>query len=128
MPTGMPRASWRTRRIRDKHSTQPDATESMIMNRSTIGTLIRPALAAAGLAATVALAGCGTGPATRHPAGPSRPQYSYYRSMMSRYHSGMMMGGPGGSMMGAAGFRWMTGGSGVPGWMHGGRLPGYMMG
>jgi len=48
--------------------------------------------------------------------------------MMSRYHTGMMMGGPGGSMMSAAGFRWMTGGSGVPGWMHGGRLPGYMMG
>ena len=40
----------------------------------------------------------------------------------------MMGGGPGGSMMGAAGYRWMTGINGVPGWMHGGRLPGYMMG
>src|SRR5215471_9490211 len=111
MPTGTPRTSWRTRRIRDRHSTQPDATESMIMNNN-IATLIRSALAAAGVAATAALAGCGTGPTTRHPAAPSSPQYSYYRSMMNRYHSGMMMGGPSGSMMGAAGFRWMTGGNG----------------
>jgi hypothetical protein len=36
--------------------------------------------------------------------------------------------GPGSWMMGADGYRWMTGISGVPGWMYGGRLPGYMMG
>ena len=53
--------------------------------------------------------------------------YRYYRYMMGHY-GGMMGGGPGGRMMGGAGYRWMTGINGIPGWMHGGRLPGYMMG
>jgi rusticyanin len=103
------------------------------MSRSTIGSLIRPAMvavAATGLAAATALAGCGTGTSPRHPAGAPNPQYKYYRSMMGHYHGDSMMGSsPGSSMMGNAGYRWMTGaGGGIPGWMHGGRLPGYMMG
>lgn len=101
------------------------------MRLSTIRTLARPAalavVAAAGLAA--ALAGCSSGTAAHHHASAQSPQYNYYRSMMGRYHGGMMMGGgPGSWMMGAGGYRWMMGIGGVPGWMHGGRLPGYMMG
>lgn len=102
------------------------------MERGTMNTLIRAAavvaVTATGLAGA-AVAGCGTGAAARHTAAASNPTYNYYRSMMSRYHGGMMMGGgPGHWMMGAGGYRWMTGVGGVPGWMHGGRLPGYMMG
>jgi rusticyanin len=103
------------------------------MWRSAVTSLIRPAIvvaAAAGLTASTALAGCGTGTVPRSQARPSNPQYQYYRSMMGQYHGGSMMGGSSGrSMMGNAGYRWMTGaGGGVPGWMHGGRLPGYMTG
>lgn len=102
------------------------------MDGSAIRTLIRPAaitaVAAAGLAAATALAACGTSAAPHRVAG-SDSQYTYYRSMMGRYHGGMMMGGgPGRWMMGARGYRWMMGVGGIPGWMHGGRLPGYMMG
>lgn len=102
-----------------------------IMRRSAIKTPIRPATAAAmlGIAAAIALAGCATSTAAHHQAATQNPQYTYYRSMMSRYHGGMMMGGgPGSWMMGAGGYRWMMGVGGIPGWMHGGRLPGYMMG
>ena len=103
------------------------------MMRSTMripsGLAAAGAVAAAGLAVSVALAACGTGTVTRHPAAGPSPQYNYYRTMMSRYHGGMMMGGgPGRWMMGTGGYRWMTGAGGVPGWMHGRRLPGYMMG
>ena len=102
------------------------------MERGTIRTLTRPAAVAVvtvvGLA-VAAVAGCGSGTTAHHPRTLSNPMYKYYRSMMGRYHGGMMMGGgPGRWMMGAAGYRWMTGIDGVPGWMHGGRLPGYMMG
>jgi hypothetical protein len=31
-------------------------------------------------------------------------------------------------MMSQAGYAWMTGGAGAPGWMRGGTLPGFMMG
>jgi hypothetical protein len=102
------------------------------MKRNRIGSLIRAATvpAAAGLAAVIALAGCGTGsPSRHHQAGAKSSQYRYYLSMMGRYRSGSMMGGgPGGWMMSAGGYRWMTGARGIPGWMHGGRFPGYMMG
>lgn len=101
------------------------------MDLSVIRPLTRPAAAAAAAAAAVAVAvaGCAAGTTTRHQAPASSQQYSYYRSMMGRYHGGMMMGGgPGRWMMGSGGYRWMTGAGGVPGWMHGGRLPGYMMG
>jgi rusticyanin len=97
------------------------------MERGTITRLIPAALAATGLAATVAIASCGPGTGMRHPAAPSGSQYNYYRSMMSRYRGGMVGGSPGSRMMGAGGYWWMTGGHGVPGWMHGERLPGYMM-
>jgi rusticyanin len=107
------------------------------MKRITIMKRIRPAAirtagaglaTAVGLAAAIGLAACASGTAVRHPTAEPSPLYSYYRSMMSRYHGHMMMGGPGNEMMGGAGYRWMTGAGGVPGWMHGGRLPGYMMG
>src|SRR5262245_36713881 len=102
------------------------------MERGTIRTLTHPAAVAAvavvGLAAA-AITGCGSGTTAHRSGALSNPMYKYYRSMMGRYHGGMMMGGgPGRSMMGAAGYRWMTGIDGVPGWMHGRRLPGYMMG
>ena len=59
-----------------------------------------------------------------------RPDYSWYRSMMSGSYGGMMMGGgsAGGWMMSEAGYQWMTGGVSAPGWMTGGTLPGPMMG
>jgi len=102
------------------------------MERGKIRTLIRQATAAAVVAvglAAAAIAGCGSGTTAQHRGTVSNPMYRYYRSMMGRYHGGMMMGGgPGRWMTGAAGYRWMTGVDGVPGWMHGGRLPGYMMG
>jgi hypothetical protein len=66
------------------------------MRRGTItaftGAAAVVAVAAAGLTAA-AVAGCGTGTAARHSAAGSSPAYKYYRSMMSRYHGGMMMGG-----------------------------------
>jgi hypothetical protein len=81
------------------------------MDGSAIRTLIRPAamaaVTAAGLAAATALAASGTSAAPHRVAG-SDPQYTYYRSMMGRYHGGMMMGGgPGRWMMGADGYRWI---------------------
>jgi rusticyanin len=49
--------------------------------------------------------------------------------MMGRYFGGSMMGGgSSGWMMSPAGYRWMTGITGVPGWMRGGRFPAFMMG
>jgi rusticyanin len=59
-----------------------------------------------------------------------RTGYSWYRSMMGRYYgSGTMMGGRSWqAMMGATGYRWMTGGADAPGWMRGGSLPGAMTG
>lgn len=70
------------------------------------------------------LAGCGTSAnAPRSPAATtSGPAWSYYRSMMGRFHGGPMMGGTG-----AAGYRWMMGGATAPAWMRGHALPGYMM-
>jgi hypothetical protein len=50
------------------------------------------------------------------------PPYSYYRSMLSRYHGG----GPG-SMMGG-GYGWMFGGAGAPAWMRGAQLPAAVLG
>jgi rusticyanin len=50
--------------------------------------------------------------------------------MMSGYYGsgGGMMGGPAdGRMMSQAGYQWMTGAAGVPGWMRGGTLPSAMM-
>ena len=102
---------------------------STIMKHRAVSGLTRPAAVAAAVASiAAALAGCGAGTtAVRHSSAPN-PQYTYYRSMMGRYHGGMMMGGPSRWMMGSDGYRWMMGTAGVPGWMHGGRLPGYMMG
>jgi rusticyanin len=91
-------------------------------------------VAAAGLGAGIATAVAGPGgPATTTTvaAPPGSPGYSYYRSMMSSYYGGSsMMGGSGGyqSMMNAAGYRWMFGGTTAPGWMRGASLPGWMMG
>jgi rusticyanin len=92
-------------------------------------------------AAVIAVAGLGTGAAIAASGSPGRPAaasasagpgYSWYRSMMTgHYGSG---GGPGmmgnsstGWMMSQAGYRWMTGGAGSPGWMTG-ALPPAMMG
>jgi rusticyanin len=49
---------------------------------------------------------------------------------MGRYFGGgsMMGGGSYSRMMGPAGYRWMTGSNGVPGWMRGGHFPAFMMG
>ena len=54
------------------------------------------------------------------------PGYAWYQSMMSGYYGGgggMMGGSPAGWMMSQAGYQWMTGGTGAPGWMRGGTLP-----
>jgi len=50
--------------------------------------------------------------------------------MMSGYYGGPpMMGGPSsGWMMSQAGYQWMTGGTGAPGWTRGGTLPSSIMG
>ena len=50
--------------------------------------------------------------------------------MMSGFYGGptMMGGSSSGWMMSEAGYQWMTGGTGAPGWMRGGTLPGSMMG
>lgn len=70
------------------------------------------------------------GPAT--PAVYSAPGYSWYRSMMGGYDGkgdGMMTGWPSSRWMTSrAGYQWMTGGSGAPGWMTGGALPSAMRG
>jgi rusticyanin len=113
------------------------------MMRSPVRTLAAAAaVAATGLATAAAMVACGTTapPASTSSTGPaSTPySYSYYRSMMRGYYGSSMMGG--GSMMGGSGsfgsrgwmmsttgYRWMTGAGGVPGWMHGGRLPHFMM-
>jgi rusticyanin len=63
------------------------------------------------------------------PAASASPGYSWYRSLMSGYYGGMMMGGgSAGGWMSEAGYQWMTGGTSAPGWMRGGTLPGPMMG
>lgn len=99
------------------------------MKRRMIKTRAGAAAAAAGLAAAITLAGCGSAATAPRQAAGHDGQYAYFRTMMGRYHGGMMGGGTAGWMMGSAGFRWMTGtGGGIPGWMHGGRFPGYMMG
>jgi rusticyanin len=110
------------------------------MMRSQIKTLaIAAALAMAGLGATAAITACGTsGQASGATAPASAPAgsqggagsaYSHYRSMMGRYFGGSMMGGgSSGWMMSPAGYRWMTGSNGVPGWMRGGHFPAFMMG
>lgn len=102
------------------------------MERNTVRTLIGPATVAAvaafALAAATALASCAAGTSTHRPASAPSVQYSYYRSMMARYHGSMMGSGLGSWMMGMSGYQWMTGMHGIPGWMHGGRLPSYMMG
>ncbi len=102
------------------------------------------ALAAAGLGTGVAVAAAGspgqpaaaTSPAASSGAAASSaaytaPGYSWYQSMMGGYYGtggGMMMGGPADGWMSQAGYQWMTGGTGAPGWMRGGTLPGFMMG
>jgi rusticyanin len=109
------------------------------MMRSQIKTLAIVVALAAGLGTVVAITACGTSGQTSSaaasaglPAGTqarSQDSYSYYRSMMGRYFGGSMMGGGSSSwMMSRAGYRWMTGIAGVPGWMRGGRFPGFMMG
>jgi rusticyanin len=92
-------------------------------------------IAAAGLGTGVAIATSNSpgqpaaATASASAAAASGPGYSWYRSMMSGYYGGTMMGGsPDGWMMSAAGYQWMTGGASAPGWMHGGTLPGSMMG
>lgn len=91
-------------------------------------------IAAGGLAAGVTVAAGGfpgqpaaSGVAAGH-AAYSGPGYSWYRSMMGGYYGGgMMMGGAaGGWMMSQAGYQWMTGAAGAPGWMRGGTLPAAM--
>ena len=109
------------------------------MMRSQIKTLAIAALAAAGLGTAAAITACGTSEQTSGTAASASPPagtqagaqdaYSYYRSMMGRYFGGSMMGGGSrGWMMSSAGYRWMTGVTGVPGWMRGGHFPAYMMG
>ncbi len=99
------------------------------MKHRTIRTLIgTTTVAALGLAAATGLAACSSGSTADHHTATRNNQYNYYRSMMGRYHGGMMMGGPSGWMMGSGGYRWMMGVGRTPGWMHGGRLPGYMRG
>jgi rusticyanin len=64
------------------------------------------------------------------PATPTGPDYSWYQSMMSGYYGGgggMMGGSSYGWMMSQAGYQWMTGGTGAPGWMRGQDLPAPMM-
>ena len=97
-------------------------------------------------AAVIAAAGIGTGAAIAASGSPgqpaasasasSSPGYSWYRSMMTGYYgngssgSGMMGNSSYGSygwMMSGAGYRWMTGDAGSPGWMTG-ALPQAMMG
>jgi rusticyanin len=100
-------------------------------------------------AAVIAAAGIGTGAAIAASGFPGQPAasasasaspgYSWYRSMMTGYYgnggsgSGMMGSSSAGSygsygwMMSEAGYRWMTGGAGSPGWMTG-ALPSAMMG
>ena len=95
-------------------------------------------IAAAGLGTGVAIAASGSpgqpaaatsSAASASPAASAGPDYSWYRSMMSRYYGGSMMGGPSDRwMMSTAGYQWMTGGTSAPGWMRGGTLPGSMMG
>jgi hypothetical protein len=105
------------------------------MTRKRISVLAGAAvLAMAGLGTGVALAGCGSpgqpaaatsaaapgAPAS--PATPAGPDYSWYRSMMGGYYGsgrGMMGGSSYGWMMSQAGYQWMTGGTGAPGWMRG---------
>jgi rusticyanin len=101
-------------------------------------------LAVAGLGTGAALAGCGspgqpaaaTSPAVAAAvpaspaASPSGPGYSWYQSMMGGYYGsghGMMGGSSYGWMMSQAGYQWMTGGTGAPGWMRGQDLPAVMM-
>jgi rusticyanin len=110
------------------------------MIRRQIKTLaIAAALAAAGLGTAAVITACGTSgqtPGTAASASPpagtqarAQDAYSYYRSMMRRYFGGSMMGGgTRGWMMSPAGYRWMTGVTGVPGWMRGGHFPAVMMG
>jgi uncharacterized cupredoxin-like copper-binding protein len=115
------------------------------MTRRPISVLAGAAvLAAAGLGAGAALAGCGspgqpaaaTSPAAAaapaSPAGsPSGPGYSWYQSMMAGNYGGgrgMMGGSSYGWMMSRAGYQWVTGGTGAPGWMRGQDLPAFMMG
>jgi rusticyanin len=108
-----------------------------MMTRKRISVLADAAvIAAAGLGTGVAIA-VGSSPgqpaaatASASPGAASAgPGYSWYRSMMSGYYSGTMMGGsPGDWMMSAAGYQWMAGGASAPGWMRGGTLPGSMMG
>jgi rusticyanin len=115
------------------------------MTRKRISVLAGAAvLAVAGLSTGVALAGCGSpgqpaaaaspavSAAPASPAAsPSGPDYSWYRSMMGGYYGsghGMMGGSSYGWMMSQAGYQWMTGGTGAPGWMRGQDLPAVMMG
>jgi hypothetical protein len=107
------------------------------MIRKRFGVLAAVAVvAAAGIGTGVAIAVSGSGapaPSVATSGAPGGPGYSYYRSMMGRYHGGMMSGGMMGGrswqwMMGASGYRWMMGGAGAPGWMRGGKLPAAMMG
>jgi rusticyanin len=89
------------------------------------------AVAAAGLCT---IAACGSaGHASIAASTPGGAAYSSYQSMMRRLYSGSsgsMMDGTssGSSMMGRAGYRWMTGGPDAPAWMRGSALPRYMMG
>ena len=105
-------------------------------------------LAAAGLGTGVALAAGGSAghpAAAASPAAPASsavpaapaspatstgPDYSWYQSMMSGYYGGggMMGGSSSGWMMSQAGYQWVTGGTGAPGWMRDGTLPAAMMG
>jgi plastocyanin len=92
------------------------------MRRARPGMFASAIVAAAGLAV---LAACGTSATspTAPGAAPAGQAWSYYRSMMGRFHGGPMTGGNG-----AAGYRWMMGGVAAPAWMRGHALPGYMMG
>ena len=87
-----------------------------------------------GLAAGVGIAASGSPgqPTTTTPASSAAytaPGYSWYRSAMTGYYGGTMMGGSSdGWVMSKAGYQWMTGAARTPGWMRGGTLPGTMMG
>jgi FtsP/CotA-like multicopper oxidase with cupredoxin domain len=92
------------------------------------------AIAAVTAAGLSTIAACGsTGQAPASASTPDGSAYSFYRTMMGRFHSGssgsMMGSTPSRSwMMSGSGYRWMTGGAEAPAWMRGRALPGYMMG
>ena len=105
------------------------------MKHSRSTAMIVAAVAAAALGAGAAISACGSAGQAPRLGGAA---YSYYQSMMRRLDggsgsAGSMMGGgaqpgPGGSMMGGPGYRWMMGGRTRRSGCAASALPGFMMG